>query len=98
MPENVQRDIHILKYLSSFITVSEGRVIYVTDPSLAYCPLASHLYTDFKKIENADKVIKCLKEFFGVNFHCSVLAVSTLYRAVANYILWLQRELLYGKY
>lgn len=36
-------DIHITRMYSSFVTVSEGRVIRITDPFLEYCPLA-HFY------------------------------------------------------
>ncbi len=43
------RDIHVLMYFSSFISVSGGRVINVTDPMLAFCPLASHLYKGFER-------------------------------------------------
>jgi len=49
------RDIHILRYFSSFISVSGGRVINVTDPMLAFCPLASHLYKGFKGGVRFDK-------------------------------------------
>ncbi len=54
------RDIHILRYFSSFISVSGGRVINVTDPMLAFCPLASHLYKGFNDCVRFDKeAIKC---------------------------------------
>lgn len=55
MPVTVDRDIHVLRYFSSFISVSNGRVINVTDPSLTYCPLASHLYKGFRNIDRFDK-------------------------------------------
>jgi len=44
----VERDLHVLKYFSSVITVSEGQVINVTDPSLRSCPLARHFYPGLK--------------------------------------------------
>jgi putative methanogenesis marker protein 8 len=44
----VERDLHVLKYFSSVITVSEGQVINVTDPSLRSCPLARHFYPELK--------------------------------------------------
>ncbi len=44
----VERDLHVLKYFSSVITVSEGQVINVTDPTLRSCPLARHFYSEFK--------------------------------------------------
>jgi len=49
------RDIHVLKYFSSFVSVSNGRVINITDPVLTFCPLAEHLYKDFKLISGNDK-------------------------------------------
>jgi len=45
---SVERDLHVLKYFSSVITVSEGQVINVTDPSLRSCPLARHFYPELK--------------------------------------------------
>ncbi len=42
------RDIHVVKYFSSFISVSDGHVINVTDPVLKFCPLAGHLYEDLR--------------------------------------------------
>lgn len=50
-----QRDIHILRYFSSFISVADKQVINVTDPILTYCPLAGHLYKGLKNIDGADK-------------------------------------------
>ncbi len=51
MIRSVERDIHVLKYFSSVITVSEGRVINVTDPSLRSCPLARHFYPELKDVD-----------------------------------------------
>ncbi|MBU1726421.1 MAG: DUF2099 family protein [Candidatus Omnitrophica bacterium] len=42
-----RRDIHVLKYFSSFVSVSDGRVIFVSDPKISFCPLASHFYKGF---------------------------------------------------
>jgi len=50
-----KRDIHVLKYFSSFVSVSHGQVINVTEPSLMFCPLAQHLYKDFSNIRGNDK-------------------------------------------
>ncbi|MDD5567593.1 MAG: DUF2099 family protein [Candidatus Omnitrophica bacterium] len=50
-----QRDIHILRYFSSFISVSEGKIINITDPKLTFCPLASHLYKGFTTADKMDK-------------------------------------------
>ena len=53
-----ERDIHILRYFSAFISVSEGKVINVTDPQLTFCPLAGHLYKDFKKTQDGEVYYK----------------------------------------
>jgi putative methanogenesis marker protein 8 len=51
MIRSVERDLHVFKYFSSVVTVLEGQVINVTDPSLRSCPLARHLYPEFKDAE-----------------------------------------------
>jgi len=57
---NAVRDIHILRYFSSFISISEGQVINITDPKLAFCPLASHLYKGLKITDKmAGEALKC---------------------------------------
>lgn len=56
MIHSVERDLHVLKYFSSVITVSEGRVINVTDPSLRSCPLARHFYPELKDADPEDPV------------------------------------------
>ncbi len=48
------RDVHILRHYSAFVVVSEGRVVYVTDPGMTYCPLAGHLYPGFRNIAKPD--------------------------------------------
>ncbi|MDD5196726.1 MAG: DUF2099 family protein [Candidatus Omnitrophica bacterium] len=55
MADTIERDMHVLRYFSSVISVSEGKVINVTDPALTFCPLASHFYKGFKNIDGADK-------------------------------------------
>ncbi len=52
---STDRDIHILRYFSSFISISDGKVINVTTPILSHCPLASYLYKGFKTVDGADK-------------------------------------------
>jgi len=49
------QDIHVLKYFSSFVSVSDGQVINITEPTLTFCPLAKHLYKDFNGIQADDK-------------------------------------------
>jgi putative methanogenesis marker protein 8 len=50
-----KRDIHVLKYFSSFVSVSYGQVINITEPTLRFCPLAEHLCKDFSNIKGNDK-------------------------------------------
>ncbi|MDD5005369.1 MAG: DUF2099 family protein [Candidatus Omnitrophica bacterium] len=50
-----RRDIHVLKYFSSFVSVSCGKVINITEPTLTFCPLAKHLYKDFSGVRGNDK-------------------------------------------
>ena len=38
------KDLHITRMYSSFVAVSEGKVIKMTEPFLEYCPLADILY------------------------------------------------------
>ncbi|MBN2453689.1 MAG: DUF2099 family protein [Candidatus Omnitrophica bacterium] len=42
------KDLHIVRYFSSLITISEGRVIKVTEPGISYCPLAGFFYKGLK--------------------------------------------------
>jgi len=50
-----RRDIHVVRYFSSFVSVSDGRVVHVTEPTLVFCPLAQHLYGCFKGLSGNDK-------------------------------------------
>lgn len=45
------KDIHIVRYFSSRVTISGGKVTKVTDPSVSYCPLAGFFYNGFKDSE-----------------------------------------------
>jgi len=62
-----RNDFHVLKYFSSFISVSKGNVIFVSDPGIRYCPLASHFYKELRgaKIdkENIKQAIRKIIEF-----------------------------------
>ncbi|MDD4995761.1 MAG: DUF2099 family protein [Patescibacteria group bacterium] len=51
-----KRDIHVLRYFSSFVSISNGKVINITEPTLTFCPLARYLYKDFRSINGQDKV------------------------------------------
>lgn len=44
MGSKKKRDIYVLEYFSSFVSVSYGQVVYVTEPTLTFCPLGDCLY------------------------------------------------------
>ncbi len=50
-------DLHVLRFYSSFVTVSRGKVLKVTKPYLKYCPLAGHLYDEIKRLKDFDAEI-----------------------------------------
>ncbi len=60
--KKTHQDLHVTRFFSSFVVVSEGKVIKVTDPSLKYCPLAGILYGSIrhagKNAVNLREVIK----------------------------------------
>lgn len=56
----VERDLHVLKYFSSVLTVSKEQVINVTDPILRSCPLARYFYPEFKDADT--KSVDSLEE------------------------------------
>ena len=45
-------DLHIVRFYSSYIAISNGKVINITDPHMAYCPLASSLYRGLNSSAN----------------------------------------------
>ena len=49
----VYNDLHILRFYSSLVIVSGGKVIEVLDPILKYCPLANSLYRNFRTVHKA---------------------------------------------
>jgi putative methanogenesis marker protein 8 len=50
-------DLHILRFYSCPVIVSEGKVIEVLDPILKYCPLANSLYKNFRTLDKLDPLI-----------------------------------------
>ncbi|MBN2830696.1 MAG: DUF2099 family protein [Candidatus Omnitrophica bacterium] len=58
-----RQDIHILKYCSSFVSVSGGEVFYITDPKVSFCPLAKHFYNGIiGKVFDKEGIKKAIKE------------------------------------
>jgi putative methanogenesis marker protein 8 len=45
----------VLRYFSSYVSVSNGKVINITDPTLTYCPLARCLHKAFRAVKDSDK-------------------------------------------
>jgi len=43
------KDIHIVRYFSSLITISNGKVIKITKPTISHCPLAGFFYKGLKR-------------------------------------------------
>lgn len=56
------RDLHIIRFYSSYIAISNGRIIEVTDPCMSYCPLASSLYRDLNLTDNPSLVKEAIKK------------------------------------
>ena len=54
-------DLHVLRYFSSFISVSGGKVIHVTEPELSFCPLAKYLYRSSRETHSED--VSSVKNF-----------------------------------
>jgi putative methanogenesis marker protein 8 len=53
----IYNDLHILRFYSSLVIVSGGKVIEVFDPILKYCPLATSLYKNFRTLNKVDPLI-----------------------------------------
>jgi putative methanogenesis marker protein 8 len=47
--ERHMKDIHVVRYFSSLITIYGGKVIKITKPSITHCPLAGFLYSGLKR-------------------------------------------------
>ncbi len=51
-------DLHVLRHYSSFIVVSHGQVIHITDPEMISCPLADVLYPELKRVSGSGDHIR----------------------------------------
>ena len=62
------KDVHVIRFYSSYVTISNGKVISATDPSMVYCPLANLLYSGMRRLKNPDTgtrkeaIIKAVEE------------------------------------
>jgi len=43
------KDVHLVRYFSSLVTISNGKVIKVTKSTISHCPLAGFLYKGLKR-------------------------------------------------
>jgi len=46
------KDIHLVRYFSSLVTISNGKVIKISKPTITHCPLAGFLYKGLKRSES----------------------------------------------
>ncbi len=54
LDRSAYRDLHVTRFYSAFVAVSEGKVIKVTEPCLKYCVLANFLYDVMKQSKETD--------------------------------------------
>jgi len=55
------RDLHIIRFYSSYVVISNGRVIEVTNPCMKYCPLAGFLYKNINLSGNPSLIKRAIK-------------------------------------
>ena len=55
--KGIYGDLHILRFYSSFVTVSKGKVVRVTRSYMEYCPLAGYLYDGIRRSKGSDAEI-----------------------------------------
>jgi len=89
----VYGDLHVLRFYSSFVTVSRGKVLKATRPYLEYCPLAASFYSEIRRqagrgMEETREAIKKIIEkkiaefgFFTENRKFSGSAIAVPYGA-----------------
>jgi len=56
------KDLHIIRFYSSYVSISNGRVIEVTDPCMRYCPLAGFLYKNINSSSDPSLIKKAIKQ------------------------------------
>jgi putative methanogenesis marker protein 8 len=55
------KDLHIIRFYSSYVVISNGRVIKVTNPCMTYCPLAGFLYKNINLSGNPSLIKEVIK-------------------------------------
>ena len=56
------KDLHVIRFYSSYVIISNGKVVSVTDPEMSYCPLANHLYRGLKLHGDSDFFKEAIKK------------------------------------
>lgn len=46
-----ENDLHIMRFYSSYVSISRGKVVNVSEPVMRYCPLAEHFYPGIKRTD-----------------------------------------------
>jgi len=56
------RDLHIVRFYSSYLAISERKVIAMIDPYMSYCPLVESLYKNIKFNHNHKEIKAMIKK------------------------------------
>ncbi|MDP8218291.1 MAG: DUF2099 family protein [Candidatus Theseobacter exili] len=54
-------DLHIVRFYSSYVTISQGKVIEVTEPYMTFCPLANFLYRNIGLSGNSGEITQAIR-------------------------------------
>jgi putative methanogenesis marker protein 8 len=54
-------DLHVVRFYSSYVTISEGKVIEVTEPNMTFCPLANFLYRNTGLSGNTEEIAQAIE-------------------------------------
>lgn len=60
-----RKDLHVLRFYSSYVAVKNGEVIAVTEPYMEYCPLAVHFYRNIIKKDGSKVLIQDIKNIIN---------------------------------
>jgi len=87
------KDLHITRFYSSFVFISGGKIVRMTDPYLSHCPLAEYFYKPIRHMNRKDiesikaAITEAMKEkiskfgFFTKNRDLSIQNVVVPYGA-----------------
>jgi putative methanogenesis marker protein 8 len=54
------KDLHIIRFYSSYVAISNGKVVALTTPYMRYCPLAEALYGNMGRSSDHDEMKKTI--------------------------------------